>query len=885
MSFIPDRTKSTPVARPTKKTSQYNTDAQIFIPQKPHQSKKINQPKALKVGPVEPSLPQNEGLDVNGHFITPSATPSKSDMVDFVPEVKSASIPHEKFVINPSTLKTNAHIFVPKKKTVEKEKTENGGCEMDTFKMNSKPYVPKRKKQQEVEHEKEKVEEEVIETQTKPEEKIPQKEEKVVEKVEEKLEEKIEEEQHQEEDEWTQVEVGGKKRKINEKVENEKKQKAKERRKRQEEKERKEKELQKLQELKEKEEQEALAIIEAQKAQKEKEEQEEKEKLAKELEIKQKANALQKSSTEIPQPTVIEKVFEKYEPPKLPKSDEHDEKPLAQVQSEKLPIKKNSSDEYVAPNRSISTLPKIVEKKYSINEMKSLRGKQERARDSVYEIFQRFVKSEVKKEEKKIQVDKTTAFYKLSFNQLTKEKLEKIANDMVFQIRTKEDSAMMLQILFKKSINEQKYVHLYVKFFIRITQLMETMENKKEISEVMIISLLNLAEAQFKHPPVPRKPVEGETAMDQVQREELNAIDEVEYVGTVYLVSYLYIEGRVLPTLVLQCLNTLSSIGGKLPLKAYKTLVKETCTKLSKQVDLKGVITMTENMMKVPTITFMEKVWLEESVSQLKTAMKAAELQKDKQDKKETKVKPPKSAQPKTGKLCVEKFVSGKCNAAELCKYVIQLSEEEVGKGIEEAMNTMDETYNKDLESVICSGDFIKGIGNKWKNVLSTMKKYMMNEKDGLALFGAVLGKIYCNGFIAMSVIIEMIKEIEMESFNVVGKIRSHLFVFTVFLETVVGDKSFDLHQMQNNLSEITKDTEVLFGKDLLEKVYHASIVIACNSEDGVYEGREQITLEKSTILIPLVTKGVALKVLSTLMNLDERSKAVKKEIESNLSK
>ncbi|ELP95273.1 hypothetical protein EIN_430790 [Entamoeba invadens IP1] len=286
-----------------------------------------------------------------------------------------------------------------------------------------------------------------------------------------------------------------------------------------------------------------------------------------------------------------------------------------------------------------SATPQVPQWIYSIEELKDFRANTIRARDSIYEAFKKFTIKK-KKETKLINVDQSKAMYRQWFNKLTEITIDKVASEMVLQMRTREDVETMLSILFKNAINERRYVHLYVKFFVKVRTAMAQVEAKKDLAADMTAFLLTKAENQFSHPPIPRKEVEGESVYDKQEREDLNAVDEFEYLGTVFLVSYLYTEGTVIAELVLQCLNILSKLGGRTPTKAFTTLVKETCDKLvSEQVDMTNVITTIQKMQKIEGISKFEEIVLENAKDQIQKAVKLLQSKTKSSDIKKIAVK------------------------------------------------------------------------------------------------------------------------------------------------------------------------------------------------------------------------------------------------------
>ncbi|ELP91945.1 hypothetical protein EIN_400250 [Entamoeba invadens IP1] len=291
---------------------------------------------------------------------------------------------------------------------------------------------------------------------------------------------------------------------------------------------------------------------------------------------------------------------------------------------------KSENNELAIPCSVKSITPRLPHHVYSIDEMKELRFHKIRSRDSVYEIFQRFLIKKEKKEEKLINVDQSKAMYRQWFNQLTELTIDKVSSQMALQMRSKDDVETMLSILFKNAINERRYVQLYVKFFVKVRNAMLVVDTKKDLAIDMIKFLLGKAENQFTHPPTVRMPSENETDIERIEREDANAVDEFEYLGTVFLVSYLYTEGTVIADLVLQCLHSLSNIKGRLPTKAFTTLIKETCDKLvNEKVDMTDVLNTIKKMQAVDGISKFEQIVLENSKDQI---IKAVNIGKDIED-------------------------------------------------------------------------------------------------------------------------------------------------------------------------------------------------------------------------------------------------------------
>ncbi|ELP91942.1 hypothetical protein EIN_400020 [Entamoeba invadens IP1] len=271
----------------------------------------------------------------------------------------------------------------------------------------------------------------------------------------------------------------------------------------------------------------------------------------------------------------------------------------------------------IIPPSVKSVPPHVPQNVYSIDQMLDLRSKKVRARDSMFEMFQKFTMKE-KKEEKLFTVDQSKAMYRQWFNQLTEITIDKVTSEMALQMRSKDDVETMLSILFKNAINERRYVQLYVKFFVKVRNAMLVVDTKKDLAIDMIKFLLGKAENQFTHPPTVRMPSENETDIERIEREDANAVDEFEYLGTVFLVSYLYTEGTVIADLVLQCLHSLSNIKGRLPTKAFTTLIKETCDKLvNEKVDMTDVLNTIKKMQAVDGISKFEQIVLENSKDQI----------------------------------------------------------------------------------------------------------------------------------------------------------------------------------------------------------------------------------------------------------------------------
>ncbi|ELP88376.1 hypothetical protein EIN_228390 [Entamoeba invadens IP1] len=522
----------------------------------------------------------------------------------------------------------------------------------------------------------------------------------------------------------------------------------------------------------------------------------------------------------------------------------------------------------ILPMTTKSVTPHPLHMRYGIEEMKGLQIPNLQIKNAMVGVFERFARKEEDqcKKNKNFFIDRKTAIYRQAFNQLTDKTLVTVADMMVLQIRTREDLETMLSILFNNAINERKYVKLYVQFFIYIRSLMQRDPQKVAFSSDMIVILLDKAEHQFNNPPVPQLEVQGETPEQRVQREEKNNNEVFEYLGTVYLVSYLYTEKTVIPDLVLQCFDVLSKVKGTLPIKAFKTMVNETHDQLVKDgVGLEKVKNLIKEMLKREGLTFMEKVLLDTSLEVIEGKPLA------------------KIESPHVNVVnVVDQIKKGEITSAKFIEEVAKKSASDIGLIIEGVMDVMDNGYSEDLEKVLLSADFIKKIGKSWNDVINTMKAFQMKERGGLELFGKLLGCLFIKKYIDLSVIIDKALQTKEEAISIVGKVKSPLFLLVIALNQILS--SVSPRTVLNLLGKNSKNLNHLVSKneDIVEVVYHSALVIASGSEDEVVEGNEEKTMKIGELFISITHPDIVSRVLNRVwVNCKEKKTLeVKKSIQ-----
>ncbi|KAL7712556.1 DNA double-strand break repair Rad50 ATPase [Entamoeba marina] len=523
-------------------------------------------------------------------------------------------------------------------------------------------------------------------------------------------------------------------------------------------------------------------------------------------------------------------------------------------ESNKNIIEKSSSSVYIPPSLQSTTSKPREKRIYEINEMKSYRDKKIRPRDKILEEFEKLIpKKTVKEHKSDIVVDQRKAVYKQSFNRLTSLTIDEIAKELFYQIRTADDMELMISILFSNAINERKYVAIYVKFLLRLRELLQTKEEKHVLGAEMTKILLNKAEKKFENPPVKIQPKPNETPEERVQREEQENIEEHEYIGTVFLVSHLYTEKIVLNALVLQCLKILSQKEGKIPIKAFTTLVKETHVCLANDdVSFTEILGWTHQLLS-KNITFMEKVWLENSITQLTSVNKPKKEEKNTQHKS-------------TGVELIELFTKGDIKENELVKKLPEKSDQEIALSIEEAMNVMDNRNEKHLCTIITGELFVSIIGGRWENILNRMEKYLYNEFGGFELLGQLLGIIYGLGYVELRLILEMIEKTVDERFSIVGKIQSPLFLLGKMVLTVVLNGNVNVKQLrsdfENNENILSRITD---HKSFTSELYKCSLVMASGSENDIGVDLIQSTIDRAGVLVDFVGVNTAIDVVKSL--------------------
>ncbi|EKE38523.1 hypothetical protein ENUP19_0047G0034 [Entamoeba nuttalli] len=158
----------------------------------------------------------------------------------------------------------------------------------------------------------------------------------------------------------------------------------------------------------------------------------------------------------------------------------------------------------------------------------------------------------------------STSFIRSSLNKLCQSNMSQILKELKTQVRTINDAKIVLDILFKKAVNEKKFTSLYVDFYKQLQTIL--LSTREEVGKEMPKILLDNAQHLFIS--IPEK-----TEEDQKTEEDLD-IMKFEFLGNCRLISELYKSGLVKSALPVLCMNQLVN-GGLIALEALAQLMSE----------------------------------------------------------------------------------------------------------------------------------------------------------------------------------------------------------------------------------------------------------------------------------------------------------------------
>ncbi|EDR27558.1 hypothetical protein EDI_093490 [Entamoeba dispar SAW760] len=158
----------------------------------------------------------------------------------------------------------------------------------------------------------------------------------------------------------------------------------------------------------------------------------------------------------------------------------------------------------------------------------------------------------------------STSFIRSSLNKLCQSNISQILKELKTQVRTINDAKVVLDILFKKAVNEKKFTSLYVDFYKQLQTIL--LSTREEIGKEMPKILLDNAQHLFIN--IPEK-----TEEDQKTEEDLD-IMKFEFLGNCRLISELYKSGLVKSALPVLCMNQLVN-GGLIALEALAQLMSD----------------------------------------------------------------------------------------------------------------------------------------------------------------------------------------------------------------------------------------------------------------------------------------------------------------------
>ncbi|KAL7722051.1 MIF4G domain-containing protein [Entamoeba marina] len=165
-------------------------------------------------------------------------------------------------------------------------------------------------------------------------------------------------------------------------------------------------------------------------------------------------------------------------------------------------------------------------------------------------------------------------------NELSPDNLASSSRSIEALLETEEDLNIFIDLIFKKSINEQKFASLCVQFIIEIKRNIKIYERFNKSGDVFIPTIVTKAQEYFNKIPVPKEPTSDMSPQELVDMKNYEEIERVEYFGTIRLIGELYKQGAVLVKLPLICLSELYEIKTDLTVHAIAILLKSVWEKI-----------------------------------------------------------------------------------------------------------------------------------------------------------------------------------------------------------------------------------------------------------------------------------------------------------------
>ncbi|KAL7719455.1 MIF4G domain-containing protein [Entamoeba marina] len=191
-------------------------------------------------------------------------------------------------------------------------------------------------------------------------------------------------------------------------------------------------------------------------------------------------------------------------------------------------------------------------------------------------------------------------------NKLSPDNLGSSSRSIEALLKTKEDLSTFIDLIFKKSINEQKFASLYVQFINEIKRNIKIYERFIKSDNVFVPTLVTKAQEFFNKIPVPKEPTSDMSPQELVDMKNDEEIERVEYLGTIRLIGELYKQGAVIVKLPLICLRQLYEIKTDLTVQAITILLKSVWKNI-KSEDEDGLRSVIDDVRKLEDVSSLAK--------------------------------------------------------------------------------------------------------------------------------------------------------------------------------------------------------------------------------------------------------------------------------------
>ncbi|KAL7713795.1 MIF4G domain-containing protein [Entamoeba marina] len=259
------------------------------------------------------------------------------------------------------------------------------------------------------------------------------------------------------------------------------------------------------------------------------------------------------------------------------------------------PLRKGVEEEKIVP-RTVHL--------YKPETLKQLRPRQHIIED-VSNAFISLLPKDVSPKPRSALSERESSFILTSFNKLAEVNLPQILKEIIVQTRTVDDAKKVLEVLYKKSVNERKFSSLYVEFYKKFQQ--ELLLKNEEIGRQVPYILLDLVKGTFDN-----VPNDGDDNKDEEQK----TILKFEFLGNCQFISELFKQKLVKPDLPIYCMDKLVH-GGLISLEALAFLLKDIG---QLQVDgdnlnkMNSTFDKIKELVKGKTISFRHRVLLEDGL-------------------------------------------------------------------------------------------------------------------------------------------------------------------------------------------------------------------------------------------------------------------------------